>query len=405
MDRQKPDFSEKKRECDFLIRALSDHIAARQTAAPGELDWAFLVKLARMQQVFTLLYAQCKAFLPPEEKRALENDHNTALFLYGNRVSDAAEIGAAFEAASVPFFFVKGLPVAQYYPVPALRTMGDGDLVVRPEDAEKAVAIMRSLGFSGEKGHEGHALVCERKGRRYEVHTLLADGAEYRSPAPAAFFNDFAPFIRGNTLDPSFHFLFLLSHLRKHFLRSGVGLRQFLDLAVMITRCPALDWQWIGEKLEEISLAPFASACFALLDALFGVRAPLPFDAMSPADAALMTERILKGGAFGFADPENAAFRAKRELTGRGPRWIRRLRLFWKSAFLPYEQMKAYPGCGFLDGRPVLLPAAWLYRFWIILWRKDKASTRETVQNVLIPEEEVARREQYLRAMRLFDER
>ena len=54
---------------------------------------------------------------------------------------------------------------------------------------------------------------------------------------------------------------------------TGVGFRQFLDLAVAARRCE-LDTDWLTKALAEQNLLVFAQTCSALLERWFG--APLP---------------------------------------------------------------------------------------------------------------------------------
>ena len=44
------------------------------------------------------------------------------------------------------------------------------------------------------------------------------------------------------TLNPSYHFAFLLLHLAKHMASSGAGVRMYLDLAIMLKNEPNIDF-------------------------------------------------------------------------------------------------------------------------------------------------------------------
>ena len=110
----------------------------------------------------------------------------------------------------------------------------------------------------------------------------------------------------------------------------------------------------------------------------------------------------MSNGVFGFADAKNKYSAARRSFLRAGrPRWILRLSMLARRAFPGYSSMRTYPGCGYLDGRPWLLPAAWAHRFFSILFRRDKRVQKETLHSIFLPEGELARQKELLRIMDL----
>lgn len=79
---------------------------------------------------------------------------------------------------SIPFFSVKGLEVAKHYPFPALRTMGDNDIVVEPGRLAETVSILEERGFvkSTDPGDSGeHVWSCDYKKLHFEFYDRLTD--------------------------------------------------------------------------------------------------------------------------------------------------------------------------------------------------------------------------------------
>ncbi len=398
----KAEYAGREAAFSFLVSALADHLRGRATAPVTDLDWEVFCRLVRAHQLAAVVYRQCGSFLPAAARAQLEKEYGATLFVYANRVSDLREISAAFQAANLPLFSVKGLAVARYYPIPNLRSMGDCDLLIRPGDEEAAIAVMRSLGFRHDGEVSRHAWTCERGGRHYELHSRLAEEDEYPDPRQSAFFNGYMSFTREGELDWNFHFLFLLSHLRKHFLANGVGVRQFFDLAALIGRGPGLDWARIGEMTAGLGLTGFAHACYSLIESWFGVTAPVEFRRLSPAETAAVTDKITDNGVFGFADAQNKFNDARRSFLSAGrPRWLLRLSMLARRAFPSYSTMRTYPGCGYLDGRPWLLPAAWAHRFFLILFRRDKKIHGETLHSIFISGRDLDRQKKLLQIMDL----
>jgi Uncharacterised nucleotidyltransferase len=69
----------------------------------------------------------------------------------------AAEMSDALEGAGVQCILLKGRVLADWlYDADEVRTYGDADLMVAPENWARAQATLRSMGFEGELDHLGH---------------------------------------------------------------------------------------------------------------------------------------------------------------------------------------------------------------------------------------------------------
>jgi hypothetical protein len=85
------------------------------------------------------------------------------------RTAVIAEMFDAFDRVSIEALVLKGAALAwMIYPAPALRPMSDIDLMVRPEAAARAQAVMRELGFSSAAtrrrfGRNAHHLPAARR--------------------------------------------------------------------------------------------------------------------------------------------------------------------------------------------------------------------------------------------------
>jgi hypothetical protein len=58
---------------------------------------------------------------------------------------------------------------------------------------------------------------------------------------------------------------------------NGVGLRQFMVIAVLTKENKELNWLWIVEKLKDLKMWEFAKRVFALNESWFGIVPPLEF--------------------------------------------------------------------------------------------------------------------------------
>lgn len=358
------------KEQSFFLQVLSDHLNGRQTNPQENIDWSVIMTLTQNHQVNGIVYWQCKDFLPDELGKRLRNKYFSELYFYYNREALFKQVKQAFSAAQIPFYTVKGLAVAQYYPIPALRTMGDCDIVVHTEDKEKANSVLISLGYENQS-KAAKEWVYYKNNLEFELHDhLLYD--EFGSSKSSRMFTDASAWKETvNTTDGtryelnwSFHFAFLLLHLKKHIIHYGVGFRQFMDLAVVLQHCD-LDWAWLRETMIELELLDFALVCLALLRRWFGIVCPVESKVLDEAFYEVSTEQIIKNGVFGFDNKTNSKNAAINTIIWRcGPLWWVRVKVLLRSAFPTYQDMRYVPYYSFVNRRPWLLPAAWIYRFF-----------------------------------------
>lgn len=251
---------------------------APETAAfsPSTDDWKQILRIAREQTVSGVLaegVARCpKGFVPKEvcfkliaESEQIRGRNAT--------ISDATiALFDLFKKAGIPVRLLKGQGVGDCYPSPQLRTPGDIDLFVRPEDYYASHAVLTPLNphdecDSPDKLHysawikgaevEIHGTVRTSLGRRVndeldrmqrelflsgEQRSFLCrgnDGASAEIPLPSAGFDS----------------VFIFTHIVQHFFCSGIGLRQLCDWAEFLHRNrAALDGQAITKTVAKMGL-------------------------------------------------------------------------------------------------------------------------------------------------------
>lgn len=195
-----------------------------------------------------------------------------------------------------------------------------------------------------------------------ELHRHLFDSSEDAHDELNHFFTDLKPIeVDGFlTMLPHEHLLYLLLHAYKHFVRSGIGLRQFCDIGLWARAYHTeIDWQRLHEQCESIHAAIFAAAAFRIARDYLGIE----FDLSAPWSDAVDVEPLLHdslcGGVYGSNDLTRLhsstvmlnAVKASR--TGEKSSILRTV--FPKRAYLE----RRYP---YLKKRPYLLPVARVQR-------------------------------------------
>lgn len=168
----------------------------------------------------------------------------------------------------IPYVFLKGCASARYYPDPLLRTMGDVDLLISPEDTEKVDSLLISAGYkkySDSDNYSTHIGYKSKNGVVCELHRQI-NGIPQNSIGEkiTAYFSDIfekAVLVNSEYLCPCdfHHGLILLLHSSTHLLKEGIGLRHLCDWAIFIAKFNDQEFINLFEKpLKEIGLWKFA---------------------------------------------------------------------------------------------------------------------------------------------------
>jgi hypothetical protein len=359
------------KEKDFLIQVLADHLNKRATVVPDNLNWHVLEKISREQKLSGILYHQCKSSivrsdLPKEAKINWRQGYLYNSFLYVTRLALLRRIEKEFQKENIAYAVFKGIEVAAFYPVPAHRTMGDLDLLVHPEDKQRAFEALTRLGFTM-KLQTSDEWITEKNEMIIELHHKLIYAHSIEWEIIQTWGNRVWDYtaeqknIIQRKLDLTYHLVYLLLHLRKHLLENGVAFRQFMDVAVIASQ-PGVNWKQAENWLKELELTKFSQTCFAFCERWFGTTIQIGKIELKEDFYNDYTEKIFVGGMFGSNDPDikdNTIFN-KMHYDNSSDSGTS---IFLRHALLPYKKMCDLPYCSFLKGKPYLLPVAWCWRF------------------------------------------
>lgn len=343
-----------------------------------------IVSIAKAHQISPILFYQTK-------DNALYQSYLHTISIYTQRVNLLEQIKKALDDTS--FYTVKGIAVSKYYPVPQLRTMADCDIVVHEGDKEKVKQAFLSIGFHYiETKWDSAEWHFEKQGLDFELHHRLLYDEIVNTEQEKVFADTAWEYVQDHELDVNFHFVFILIHLKKHLLNSGVGLRQFMDLAVM-SKNADLDRSTISGFLKQVGLEKFAGVCSALCARWFGVSLPVETIEISDEFFDYATETILSNGVFGFNNPDN---RGKSILNSVGKQG--------KFGSVIHKFFPSYSGCAgtlkykWIKGKPYLMPILWIYRPFEFLFSGRIKEGFERISAVAKSDKAMAERSQELSA-------
>lgn len=384
-----------KAEQSVFISLLADYIAGRASDflcpyaedPQSSLDWDLLARYAREQSLEGIVYVQLKKSIPPERIPAqLRHGFDSEIYLAVNR---EAELRAVLKRIpSAPVILMKGMIFQENYPCPLLRTMGDIDLVIRTEDRSYTDCAMLAEGYSKDTKNPD-VWTYTKEHIIFELHDhmfyeFLANDVDYRG-----YFDSVWQHVRNtdfgeNVFRPSeeYHFLYLMVHLAKHITNRGYGFRGFLDIVFFCkAKGTQTDWQWIAQELEKLKLLDFTVAVFSLCERWFGVQMPIRTRQLSQSFFEETSQKMFRDGIFGLQNTENdmGVMTKKRRKSG-SSYLLFSVRYLLHLLFPAYRYMRGIPWYQFVDGKPWLMPVAWIYRWFYILVHKFRHAIRLLAQ-------------------------
>ena len=335
-------------------------------------DWPAIFTLANQQKLLPILFEAVRKTPAAEENAALfAVTKQQVIGQVLNQTVRSAEFSDLYHklrSAGLHPIVVKGQLCSRLYPLRDHRISADDDILIPDGEFFACHEQLLANGLTTDTPKDELASADEvsyTKGGSslyIELHRHLFDSSEDAHDELNRFFADIqAAEIDGLlAMPPHEHLLYLLLHAYKHFVRSGIGLRQFCDIGLWARAYHAeIDWQRLHEQCESVHAATFAAAAFRIARDYLGID----FDLPTPWDASIDVEPLLHdslcGGVYGSNDLTRLhsstvtlnAVKASR--TGEKSSVLRTV--FPKREYLE----RNYP---YLKKRPYLLPVAWAQR-------------------------------------------
>ncbi len=285
-----------------------------------------------------------------------------AMYRYERLKGEQEKIYDLLEHNNIPYIPLKGAVIRALYCEPWHRTSCDIDILVPEERLEEAVAAFETALFytRGKRSRHDVSLTAPN-GVHLELHFDIDEEHVDRSELWA----DAQPISSESyryILSAEMVILTHISHMAKHFIGGGCGLRPFLDLWLMKEKLP-YDRTKLWQMLDSHSLTEFGRVIFGLVDVWFDGKTPNETERMAEA-------YILPAGVYGNLDNKISVTRS--EGKSKFSYAVERI-------FPPRSSLKiGYP---VLNSQPWLLPVCWVRR-WIRLIRAGKLKQVKTEYNI-----------------------
>ena len=236
--------------------------------------------------------------------------HQKQYLLFEHALSEFADL---MNKHQIPYVVFKGMAVAQFYPSPYSRTMGDVDFYVPASNFDKAVSITeRELKVTIERDEIDNHFCFDYHGIRFEMHYQIET---FGNAKHEKYFNRLIDTLLYSTscfkanskdvamLPPLGDLIVVFKHWFNHLLIEGVGLRQTLDLLVLLNAYQdKIDFFLLQKHLKAIGYWKAFKAMVAMMEKCFGLVCANSYCHLESTDYTygdMLVQEVLSSGNFG----------------------------------------------------------------------------------------------------------
>ena len=294
----------------------------------------------------------------PEIKR-LEKGSCNEVIANERQLKKYYQLLEAFENEKIDYMSLKGIRLKEMYPQTEMRSMGDIDILIQPEQYEKIEKILHSMDFEFVADSDHEYIWRTADNVTLELHKRLIPS--YNKDYYAYFGDGWSKAKKVGDykykMTSEDEYLYLFVHFSKHYRDGGIGIKHLADLWVY-EKSVTLDIDYITAELEKLGLLKFYQNIKDVLSAWFE-------EGTHNEVTEMISRVIIESGAYGQRERSILASNVRKKAANNCPSRAKSLMV---KLFLPYKNMCIkYP---YLKKYPVLLPIAHIIRITDALLNK-----------------------------------
>ena len=321
------------------------------------------------QMQYPIASSLLKLSLAEEDAESARSLLKVSTFRTFAQMVTADQITKVFEKQGVRHQVLKGAITKKLYPSPEIREMSDVDLVVYDANLDKAAAVLESLGYKNHGLIKHHMIFTSPQNVHVEIHWCLFD--ENADRKQYIYFKDNFKSRLKEGCEYTYEFgiedfyVYMISHMSKHFFETGCGIRNLLDIYVYRNKFgDRMDKAYLEEELSKLGIKDFEEHMTELAYIWMD-------DKECPEFFESLFAYMVDSGIYG--KNENGVWSQLAKETADGEQNVK-LHYYFPS--LKFMQEK-YP-C--LKKAPFLLPFAWIVRGCSAAFSKESRRHRREVE-------------------------
>lgn len=334
----------------------------------NETCWAVLNLATKHDIAHIVVSAYLKAGLLGEDDLSEKYRKKVMVAVYRSeqRKYVLSEVSSAFDEIEILYVLLKGSVICNYYPEDWLRSSCDIDVLIKEDDAEKAIKCLCDLGYKLQKSTSIHDYsLFSPSGVHLELHfSLMQENCLEKANSILKNVWDYtiknSEYAFRKELTNEMLMFYHIAHMAKHFIKGGCGIRPFIDLWIM-RRKINFDLKELEDLLYKSHLIEFYHSICDVVDVWFGNKS---HNGVTQG----IEEYILKGGVYGTID--NAAVVSAATGEGKAKTFFRLMFMSRKSLEIIYPKLEHYP---------ILYPFYQVKRWFQILNRNKRNRIKHLV--------------------------
>ncbi len=361
---------------ETIINLIRAGLKGQNIKLPDDFNIDTIYSVAKAHQMMNiLLYGALSAELDDTHPviKKLYSGSVTELAIHERQMYEFSALCHEFDKYGISYMPLKGVLLKDLYPRPEMRTMGDVDILIRVNEYDRIKPLLVSLGYV-ECYESNHEIVWKKSGMLLELHKRLIPS--YNKDYSSYFGDGWSRAIRLDNessryiLPPEDEFVFVFTHFAKHYRDGGIGMKQIVDLWLLLIK-RELNIAYIKRELSKLNLLEFYLNIRNMIDYWFE-------DGKATDITKFISESIIKSGAFGTADSRNNAATIRAVKGRRTCELITKVVVLIKKLF-PSRSALCHE-YKYLNKAPILLPIAWFSRLFSAIFFHRERLTRSVEQ-------------------------
>ena len=321
---------------------------------PEDIDWQYIWDKAYEQNISGLL-ASAILKLPkdkqPNNAAQWRSIMIQTMVIMSRKNAEFEKMSAKLKENQIDPICLKGCVLKDLYPEPALRVMGDFDVLIEKQQRKQVEEIFRSEGYTT------HTATFLTEVDKDNVHGEIFVTLEEEFKADAAYWDDklrketFKNDNGKRVLKPIYDLMYVIVHMAKHFMGRGCGIRNFLDIAVLLkSNADEIDFEVLTECCIRCRIDKIYRYTVSVMEKYFDITVPVKTEETK---TDIFMEYVLNYGVFG-RDLEGQLVVGLLMNDDKGGRL--------RGIFPSYELLKN--DYAYLAKSKLLLPIAWIHRIF-----------------------------------------
>lgn len=262
-------------------------------------DWNKILYMANSHQMVGVI-SQCVTTMPkneqPKEKLRLKFLQYLGRVIQYNEVKSNIEkqIISLLTENQIDYLVVKGSVISNLYPVKYVRISSDIDIIVKKEEFDRTVKIIKSKNYEI-VADTTNTFEFKVNGYAIEIH--------YDADSYGKYFGDIFSqcTVEGYkyTLSQYDNLMYVVLHLVKHLASRGAGIKMLMDIDAVIRSIDDFDIDFFLSKCKEAEIEKCAMILLSLCKTWFDT--PIDLDVVLTQETINTMEKVfLDGGTYGY---------------------------------------------------------------------------------------------------------